>query len=276
MESPAEDIESDDILSQYYERSFAMHEDLLSSQIIDPATSECGSFLTDQEQPSMVSTSLSQISCRDQLIQSRLASSHLSNLKEIPTAAYLLSITPQTMTINIVVGIISISQPRTLKTRRGGKFVDLIELIVGDETGTGFGINIWVPSPIHHSHALPREWDLRSDALDLRPRDILLAKQVALSSFKGKVYGQSLRRGTTTLDLLYRVVLDGEDKRGAYKARYLEDKALEDPHIRKVESVRKWVLKFVGSNAALSPSKRRRRLDIVSQRQLQTLPSDTP
>jgi hypothetical protein len=274
--SLASDSANDNMLSQYYEHSFAVHEDIPSSQIVNPASFEDVSFVTEPEESSMAFTANSEIDSRAQLTLTRLACGHLSDLKEMPNAAYLHSITPQTMTVNLVVGIISISQPRSIKTRQGGRSVELVEMIVGDDTRTGFGINIWLPSPQESSHALPRDGELRTEILELRPRDIVLVKQVALSSFKGKVYGQSLRRGMTTLGLLYRSVIDTEDRRGAFRAKELIDNDVGDPQVRKVKLVKDWVVQFVGATTALPPSNGRKTAPLRQKRQLQTLPNDTP
>jgi len=274
--SLAFESDSEEALSQYYEHSFAVHEGIPSSQIIGTASFDNASFATEPDESSIPFTANTEVGSREQLTHERLACGHLSNLKEMPNAAYLHSITPQTMTVNFVVGIISISQPRTITTRRGGRSVELVEILVGDDTRTGFGINIWLPSLQESSHSLPRQGDLRSGVLELRPRDIVVAKQVALSSFKGKVYGQSLRRGMTTLDLLYRNVIDNEDRRGAFRAKDLEENAVDSHQIRKVKRVKDWVMQFVGATTALPPSKRRNPSRSRQERQLQTLPNDTP
>lgn len=276
QDSLATDSANADILSQYYEHSFAVHEHIPSSQIVGSDSLEYASFITELEDSSIAFTANSEPNSREQLTHSRLANGQLSDLKEMPNAAYLHSITPQTMTVNLVVGIISISPPRLITTRRGGRSVELVEILVADETKTGFGINIWLPCSQESNHALPRDGDLRSEVLELRPRDIVLAKQVALTSFQGKVYGQSLRRGMTTLDLLYRNVIDNEDRRGAFRARGLEDIAVDDTRMRKVKRVKNWVVQFVGPTAAVPPSKRRKTSHLRQENQLPMLPNDTP
>ncbi|KAK4696625.1 hypothetical protein P7C71_g1312, partial [Lecanoromycetidae sp. Uapishka_2] len=274
--SPVLNSANEESLSQYYEHSFAIHEDLPSSQIVGPASFENRTFITESDDSTMVLTADSETDSGAQLIRLRLASSQLSDLKDMPNATYLLSIIPQTMTVNLVVGIISISQPRTITTRRGGKSVELVEMIVGDETRTGFGINIWLPSHHESNHYPPREKGLASEILGLRPRDIVLAKQVALSSFNGMVYGQSLRRDMTTLDLLYRNIIDDEDRRGAFKGKDLMDDSMGDAQMRKLKRVKDWVVRFVGDNTATSSLRRRKPSLVTQQRQLQTLPNDTP
>lgn len=271
--SQGSDSDKEDVFTQYYEHSFAVHENIPSSQLVG-AESFDESFTTEPESFSASSQSLN---TAGQLTRSRLTSCHLSDLKDMPNAAYLGSITPQTMTVDLVVGIISISQPRSIKTRKGGHLVELVEMLVGDDSKAGFGINIWLPPPQERVHsALLQDHDLRTQILQLRPQDVVLARTVALSSFRGKVYGQSLRRGMTTLDLLYRNAVDGDDARGAYCAAELEqDIADDEPQVRKVRSVRDWVMRFVGANTGALPSGREKKSCLASEKQMQALPNDT-
>ena len=264
-----------DVFTQYYEHSFAVHENIPSSQIVG-AESLDDSFTTEPEDSSTFSTD-STSHPEDQLVRSRLASSHLNDLQDMPNAAYLRSINPQTMTVNMVVGIISISQPRTIKTRKGGRTIELVEMLVGDDTKAGFGINIWFPPSQESNNPALETSDLRRQTLRLRPQDIILAKTVALSSFRGKVYGQSLRKGMTTLDLLYRNAVDADDARGAYCAAELEQGAATEPPVRKAKDVKDWVMRFVGANntGALPPG-RASTSGAAIETEMLALPMDTP
>ena len=291
--SQVSDSDAEDVSTQYYEQSFAIHENLPSSQIVG-AESLDEFFTTEPEEDCSTSFSASSPSHPEaQLARSRLTSTHLSQLKDIPNAAHLSSITPQTITVNLVVGIISISQPRTIKTRKGGRTIDLVEILVGDDTKAGFGINIWllpVPSQESNSsrHAALHQNDenLRPQTLHLRPQDVVLAKTIALTSFRGKVYGQSLRKGMTTLDLLYRNPLDGDDARGAYGPAELDQAAAidddEPQQVRRVRDVKDWVMRFVGAAnpGALPPRGRVSSSESHSVggewKPMQALPDDTP
>jgi hypothetical protein len=277
QQSPSCQSIREDNLSQYYEHSFALHEDIPSSQILGPAsTAGDESFLTEPEEFSTAYTTNNHVETDDQMTRSKLASGHLSDLKDIPNAAYLHSINPQTMTVNLVAGIISISQPRTIKTRRGGRSVELVEMLVGDDTRAGFGINIWLTPSYESNHSRSQEDVLRRNTLRLRPRDIVLVKQVALSSFKGNVYGQSLRRGMTTIDLLYRSVVDNIDRRGAFVSKDLEEESIGDLQILKLKRVRDWVIQFVGAGAQWLGVDNRSKAQSRKIRQLEALPNDTP
>ncbi|KAL9629373.1 MAG: hypothetical protein Q9164_006909 [Protoblastenia rupestris] len=259
----ASSSDAEDALSGYYEHSFAVH-DVPSSQILGPASAASSllgnSFESARESDSIPPTTVA---------QSRLCSAHLSHLMDIPNAIYLRSIMPQTMTVDLVLGIISISQPRTLVTRKGSRTVELVEMLVGDGTRAGFGITVWLPSHPAKKSNVDRsaEDDLRSRTLRLRPQDIILAKNVALSSFRGKVHGQSLRRGMTTLDLLYRNMVDRDDERGAYRSRELDQAS--SPNLCKTKQVKDWVMQFVGTNRVIS------RVKVLKCNDLSSLPLDT-
>ena len=266
------------VLSQYYEQSFAAHEDLQSSQIVEAESVDEMSFLTTSGASSFESE-ISDFHSQKHLVDARLHSGHISELNEIPNAAHLNSIIPQTMTINIVVGIISISQPRKITTRKGARIIELIEMLVGDDTRAGFGINIWMPpaqAQYSKTSRVGKINTLRDEILRLRPRDVILARRVALSSFRSNVYGQSLRQGLTTLDLLYRNVIDAEDARGAFKAREIDANVQGSGQLAKVKKVKDWVAQFVGSGSATEASRRKKRTKIhIEKANLPSLPLDT-
>ncbi|KAL8920292.1 MAG: hypothetical protein Q9208_006360 [Pyrenodesmia sp. 3 TL-2023] len=233
-----------DILSQYYEHSFAVHDDPLSSQILPPTSPppSPSSFLDSDA--SFDDSTIDDL--QRQISVSRFHSTSITNLSSIPTASYLHSINPQTMTVNLLVGIISVPPARTLTTRKDNRIVDLIEMIVGDEVKAGFGVNIWLPLQDSRAARPPskQSLELEEQVRDLRPRDIVLMRNVALASFKGKVFGQSLRRGMTNVELVWRGVVDDTDRPGLFEASEVERGA--DAGMEKLKKVREWVLQFVG------------------------------
>ncbi|KAI4282535.1 MAG: hypothetical protein L6R35_005386 [Caloplaca aegaea] len=253
---PASKEDESEVLTQYYEHSFAVHENLPSSQIL-PASSSSpvssspdSSFSTSLNDSTTAATAAAADTIQRQLLLSAFFATAPTDLSSVPTAAYLHSITPQTMTLNLLVGIIAIPPPRIITMRRGkSRTVDLVEMIVGDETKAGFGVNIWLSSssssnPLGQQqqkdkHAL----QLKEQMRDLRPRDVVLMRNVALTSFRGKVYGQSLRRGMTGVELVWRSVLDARDRQGLFEGWEVEE---GDVGMEKVRKVREWVLRFVG------------------------------
>lgn len=264
-------------LSQFYEYSYAVHEDIPSSQIISPKEPTETSFVTDTDYSTLSSFDAS-TSRTEKSLRVVPVSGRITNLSDIPNAAYLRSISPQTMTVNLVVGIISMPQPRSIKTRRGGRFIELVEMLVGDETKAGFVINVWLQSAAPAEGRALSTDDMRSTIKGLRPQDVVLVRNVALDSFRGKVYGQSLRKNTTKLDLLFRNAVDREDDVGAYDAQQLDEAGESEPQAAKAERVREWVMKFVG--AGVRPIHMQEHRTAIVQRRphlehAQILPPDT-
>ena len=263
-----------ELLSQYYEHSFAVHEEIPSSQIVSSDSPTTSSFSTSYEDTSLLSSSSASFAFGNRVPRAGLAFGRVIDLRDMPNATYIRSIEPQTMTINLIVGIISISQPRLIITRKGGRRVDLTEMLVGDDTKAGFGINFW----LHPQTVSSEGCDMRSAVTKLRPQDIVLLRNVALGSFRGKVYGQSLRKNTTTLDLLYRSPLDVNDPQGFYSARELEGESAQDTHTAKVANVKQWVMTFVGGGTDPKLHAARNRLQESQEMHkghLITLPPDT-
>ncbi|KAG8170004.1 hypothetical protein KVR01_000749 [Diaporthe batatas] len=263
------------LLAEWYEHSLALHDDLVSSQLVphdsqahhgsgehdSPAggateTSKSTSFLTtsDEGDSTTVLTNAADdatIVVRTPLQPGRQrtgrpsAADHLSDLEDIPPARYLESIRPQTMTVTLIAGIISIAAPRAVETRFGSART-LVEVLVGDETKSGFSVTFWLPGGGDGASSSP--------LAGLRAQDIVLMRNVALNVFRGKVYGGSLPRGMTGVYLLHRgrrlgpgddgghyaaADLAGAGRRGAKQQKV-------HPQLDKTRRVRDWVLRFVG------------------------------
>lgn len=245
----------------YYEQSFMLHEGLPSSQILESG-SWSSVILSTSDENSFQSSSAFDEDASLVPIYARLQSLHLSHLGDLPGPAYLNSIYPQTMTVNLVVGIISISEPRSIKTRRARQMVDLVELTVGDDTQSGFSINIWLPTEDEARDRASGQPTLQDQTLRLRCHDVVLATRVALNSFRGTVYGQSLRKGQTALDILHRGA-------GTTSSRCLQEH-------EKVQRVTEWILQFVPKPQFKTPGTRKRAKSDTQARHLESLPDDTP
>lgn len=269
----------DDLLTQFYQHSFAAHQE---TQLDYDSSNESSSLSTSFGESYTAFEQQIASSPKNQLTRTRLFSALLTDLDHVPNAAYLNSINPQTMTVNIVVGIISIPVTRIIKSKwGGGRTTGLVEMLVGDDRKAGFGINLWVSSdPQHRKPSI-----LETDLAHLRPQDVILARNVALGSFGGKVYGHSLRRDMTTLDLLYRNVVDASDTPGAFGVRELEDyDGNNDEHViggqlAKLRRVRRWVMEFVGGGIGAQQARGlgiSKGPGLLTRRpQLQALPADT-
>jgi len=176
----------------------------------------------------------------------------LSDLAHIPNAARLESIIPQTMSVNLIVGILSAEQPRRVITRTGSP-MDLVELLVGDDTRAGFRVTFWLAPnrPASSKAMLVDELTTKATLESLRPRDIVLLRTVGLSSFRNRVYGQSLRNGLSKVDILHREGLDESDICAIYSPTVMqtstmdENSKLNNPQLEKALRVKEWLLQFV-------------------------------
>lgn len=255
-------------LSEYYDHSFAIHEAIPSTQLSSFSEYTPGTPTYESNEEMFPQTPGGGGGIIRTPSQRRLSQAprpkHLSELEDIPNARYLSSIEPQTMTVNLIVGIISISPPRMVHT--GMKYgkpreVELVEMLVGDDTKTGFSISMWLPREMRvnwkdGANAAPEgsRSILRRSLRFMRPRDVVLLQNVALSSFRGKVHGQSLKGDVTKIDLLFRKKVDDDDLAGIYSPSNLRTATGKDPQVFKVKKVRDWMTEFVGDRDDLAPS----------------------
>ncbi|KAJ6442121.1 nucleic acid-binding, OB-fold protein [Purpureocillium lavendulum] len=221
--------EAEDVLTQFCEQALAEHTSMMSSQADDTVMSEETSFLT-------TTSSADRTGQGTMLPPPPPVPSHLSDLEDVPPAKRILALQPQTVTLNLIVGVISIAQPRTVTTR-WGKTLSLVEVLVGDETATGFGVTFWIGS----------DADGNSGVSKLQRQDVVLMENVALHVFRDKVYGQSLRKDLTRINLLWR-----RDGSGYYSTRSLSKSRTTStrPQQEKTRMVKDWVLHFVGRDPA--------------------------
>ncbi|CAD0113945.1 unnamed protein product [Aureobasidium uvarum] len=242
----------------FLDHSFALEADLQSSQIAPHHQSpehdtEEATFMTDDSVYSTFMDGLdttimsTQPSLREDS-GTRLGAAYrpvgpIMSIKAIPTADYLQRIQPQTMTVNLLVGIISIAPARTVTTRKGGHDMDIIELTVGDETKAPFTISSWhAAQGSQQRHKV--EDKSRNILSSLRSQDIVLIERVALSSFRNAVFGQSLNRRATKNATAITVLHRPHDFRADSAHQSNFPLAVEN----KLERVRDWVSIFVGPN----------------------------
>lgn len=259
-------------LSQFYNHSFAIHTDippsLLSELDSEPASAGRSSFDSDAGTPTSPSSAIRLPFQWPTLPVPQ--TQHLTDLEAIPGAAYLRSIEPQTMTVNLIVAILSIAPPRSVTAGvKWGKErqSELVEVLVGDDTKTAFSITMWLPPDLHVTWKdgatdMPdgSRSTLRRSLRLLRSRDIILVRNVALSSFRGKVHGQSLRKDVTKVDLLFRKKQDRDDIGGSYTVQAVNSASEHDAQLMKVRKVKDWLISFVPDPEAdgMSTASRRR------------------
>ncbi|KHJ35208.1 hypothetical protein EV44_g1947 [Erysiphe necator] len=253
-----------EIFSQFYEESYIRHKDkiLPLSICISEQTSTTNSSINNDDDSSLNSSLDLSLS----LVENIPVSDRLTDLKDIPSAGYIDSIYPQTVTCNIIVGIISITEARAIKTRRGQN-LELIELLVGDETNSGFKINFWSNSL--SSGKKPAE--SINVLYELKTQDIILIQNMALNSFQGNVYGQNLRKELTKIYLLDRYRNFGL-KCTRYNGCVNNSNKIEFQNLQfaKINRVLEWLVRFVKVDPAIT-----RRKEIAQELQTEELPPDT-
>ncbi|RMJ22911.1 hypothetical protein PHISP_06213 [Aspergillus sp. HF37] len=241
VDKSAGPVESQE-LSLFHDDSFSIHE---VSEVSASGTLSGESHGDSELHADSTELSIETSSGRD--VPGRLlptTQGGLSDLKDIPNAGYLQSIAPQTMTVNLIAGVITIYPPRRVVTRQWKHEQEIVEMVVADETKTGFNVTFWLPST-SDAGGFGRDDDLRGCLAGLRPRDIVLLRTVALSSFRERVYGQSLRKGMTKVDLLHRQPADATDTGGLYSLRRIHAAQEDDQPLMKVRRVREWIKRFV-------------------------------
>lgn len=242
----SEDGPDEHTINQFYDHSVAIHGDLDSSQprtqsfTTDESSFEATDDFSEEQSTGVNNSVLGPRGLENVPI-------YLSDLDDVPDGKYLLSIAPQTMTVNLIVGVISIAEPRTVRTRWGATN-SLVELLVGDETKSGFSVTFWLSSKPNETTTLIRS---------LRRQDIILLRNVALGVFTNKVYGHSLSRGHTKVHLLHRRRVDKDDIGGVYSMKDVTSTKQAHPQLLKTRKVWEWLSHFVGDGGT-SLGKRRR------------------
>ncbi|KAF2159670.1 hypothetical protein M409DRAFT_29836 [Zasmidium cellare ATCC 36951] len=188
----------------------------------------------------------------------------ITDLRRVPNARHLQSIHPQTMTINILAGVISIQAPRTVRVRRSGAEMDIVEVLVGDDTRAGFSISFWLtPVDSQRPFQSVAKDSLRGKLSDLRIGDVILVTHIALSAFRNNVYGQSLSRRITRNNTSLTVLSDHVG-------------GLSGPNATKLEKVRNWTRNFVGKGHRAEDSPEMLRSSTAKRRRSEMeLPPDT-
>jgi len=237
----------------FLEHSIALLDGLVSSQIA-PADIDDTSLLNTTTTFSFASetsilSSESQISLSPGTnglpVPSNLP---ITDVGQIPTASHILSIAPQTVTLNILCAVISISQPRTVTVRRRQSTMEILDLIVGDETRAGFSVSFWLPPTDSQGSRVGKSenGDLRATLQSARAGDVVLIRNVALSVWRKAVYGQSLgRRWARNCTRIERIE-DGAVHKGT---------VLPFGFVGKLARVRGWRDEFVGRRTARKVTK---------------------
>ena len=278
IEGLSQDVQSpgssdNDALTQFYEHSYAVHEEHPAVDVYSfDSINDMSLFPIDKIDQSREKAPEAE-AVTQKIVHAKPQILNATKLRDIPNSSVIRALGSSTMSVDLVVGVLSISQPRMIRTKKYGRLIELVEMIVADDTKSGFGITLWLPILKERNEKIVQEDHLRLSVLKLRPQDIILVRNVALDSFKDKVYGQSLRKGITKLDLLYRNVIDSQDERGHYSWEELYG-GVDEPQLAKVRALNEWVMSFVGMTRTAHISGDRKKTRSAKQSRPQ-LPVDT-
>ncbi|KAH7396790.1 hypothetical protein DE146DRAFT_51177 [Phaeosphaeria sp. MPI-PUGE-AT-0046c] len=225
-------------VDNFLEQSLAFHDTLLSSQVAQDVgpedTISSSSFLTTSFHTTLSDLTSSSSTHHTSTVQVS-AKTAITPLHVLPTARHLRSIYPQTPTPNFVCVLTTQPAHREVVTRKGGHRMNLCEILVADESASGFKVTFWLRPP-RGSNAEQNtvQQNLLSTLETLKVGDILLLRNIALTSFRDAVYGQSLNpsiaRARTNIDVLLRS--------GGAPAVQLD--SLPNAFTEKLNRVKKW------------------------------------
>ncbi|KZM24222.1 uncharacterized protein EKO05_0005756 [Ascochyta rabiei] len=196
---------------EYLEHSLIFHDTLLSSQVVQDVAADTtvtsSSFLTTSF--GTTSSGLSSPSPVDShvLILQVPSAMAVTALGSLPSAQHLRSIYPQTPTPNLLCALTTTPERREVFVRKGGYKMDLWEVTVGDDTYPNFKVTFWLRPPRESNNEQNHAQVQLLHTLErLQVGNIILLRNIALTSFRDIVYGQSLNtaiaRARTSVDVL--------------------------------------------------------------------------
>ncbi|KAF3051749.1 hypothetical protein E8E11_008946 [Didymella keratinophila] len=190
----------------YLQHSLIFYDTLMSSQVaqdvVEDNTVNSSSFLTTS-----FGTTSSATSSPTPMDSHALPAMAVTPLGSLPSARHLRLIYPQTPTPNFLCALMTTPERREVFVRKGGYKMDLWEIIVGDDTHSNFKVTFWMRPPRDSNNERTHAQVQLLQTLErLQVGNILLLRNIALTSFRDVVYGQSLNtaiaRARTSIDVL--------------------------------------------------------------------------
>lgn len=195
----------------YLQHSLIFYDTLMSSQVVQDVvednTVNSSSFLTTSFGTTSSATSSPSPMDNHVLVLQVPSAMAVTPLGSLPSAHHLRSIYPQTPTPNFLCALMTTPERREVFVHKGGYRMELWEVIVGDDTRSNFKVTFWLRPPREsnndQNHA---QIPLLQTLERLQVGNILLLRNIALTSFRDTVYGQSLNtaitRARTSIDVL--------------------------------------------------------------------------
>lgn len=269
--------EEPSLVDDFLQQSLIFHDTLLSSQVVQDA-SVTPSFSSSSFLTTSFGTSTSELSSpgaidAQTLILQVPAKMTVSPIGTLPSAQHLKSIYPQTPTPNLLCVLMTNPERREVFVRKGGFKMDLCEITVADDTKSDFKVSFWLRAPRESNNEQSHAQQLLLHELErMRVGNILLLRNIALTSFRDVVYGQSLNptiaRARTTIDVLMRSNVVSVGHLGG----------LPPPVVEQFTRVKRWARTHVAAND--SGSRKRKELSVGhdksgKRRHTSPLPDDT-
>jgi hypothetical protein len=217
--------------NDFLQHSLIFHDTLLSSQVAQDTTVDrtisSSSFLTTSFGTTMSEVSTPSKTDVPTLFLQVPPKMSLTPLRLLPSAQHLNSIYPQTPTPNLLCVLMSSPERRQVFVRRGGFKMDLCEVTVADDTMSGFRVSFWLRPPRQSNNEQSHAQQLLLNNLErIKVGDILLLRNIALTSFRDIVHGQSLNptiaRARTTIDVLTKSSGASAEQLGGRSASVIE------------------------------------------------------
>ncbi|CAN9235310.1 unnamed protein product [Alternaria alternata] len=241
--------------NSFLEQSLMFHDTLLSSQVLPDdmtdKTISSSSFLTTS-----FGTTASEFSSPSKVgehtvniqVPPKMA---ITPLGSLPSAQRLRAIYPQTPTPNFLCAVTATPEQKEVFVRKGGYKMKLWEIIVADDTRSNFKVTFWLRPSRESNNEQDHVQNLLLQTLKgIKVGDILLLRNIALTSFGDNVFGQSLNptiaRARTSIDVL--------TKSGAGSSAQLG--GLPPPVAETFKRVKKWAKMHIASDTA-GPRKRK-------------------
>jgi len=200
---------ADDFLQQ----SLLFYDTLLSSQVLqDTGNDSFASLSPSSFIDTSFATTASNIDSPSRVDEHSLLLRipphiEVTSLGSLPTAQRLSAMYPQTPTPNFICVLTVHPVKRDIFVQKGGYKRTLWEIFVADDTRSGFKVNFWVqPARKLHGQQAHAQNVLDQALGSIQVGDVILLRNIALNSFRGTVYGQSLSpsstRARSSLDIL--------------------------------------------------------------------------
>src|SRR5690242_7931211 len=206
-------LEEDEVMTarDFLQHSLIIHDTLLSSQIVQEAAGVDGSVASSSFLTTSYDTTASELN------SPILDTSHALNLQvssamtvtplgSLPSAQHLRFMYPQTPTPNLLCTLMTTPERREVFVRKGGYRMNLWEITIGDDTCSSFKVTFWSRPPRDPNNEDHAQVRLLQTLGHLQVGNIVLLRNIALTSFRETVYGQSLNtaitRARTSVDVL--------------------------------------------------------------------------